>query len=67
MEIRDEEYHEFMAWKRAKNRNELDVAFDALEDAMNHPSGRQFNAIMPSLAYRTLADAILALKKELIP
>lgn len=56
-----------MAWKRAKNRNELDVAFDALEDAMNHPSGRQFNAIMPSLAYRTLANAILALKKELLP
>jgi len=63
----EEEQKEFLEWKRAKNRGELDQAFYELENTLAHPSGRQFNCVMPSLAYRTLANAIIALKRELLP
>ena len=64
--IDDVEMKEFLQWKRAKNKSELEEAFHQLEMTLSNPGGRQFNAIMPSLAYRTLANAIMALKKELI-
>ena len=61
------EYDEFVAWRKAHNKSELDLAFDALEKTLTNPGGRQFNCIMPSLAYRTLANAIIALKKQVVP
>lgn len=63
----DDELEEFKAWKRAKNKSELEEAFYILESSLENASGRQFPAMMPSMAYRTLANAILALKKELLP
>lgn len=62
----DEELKEFHAWKRAKIKDELSDAFYDLEMSLDNPGGRQFNCVMPSTAYRTLARAIIALKKELI-
>ena len=62
----EEELEEFRRWKKIKNRNALDVAFEQLELTLNNPAGRQFNAIMSSLAYRTLANAIIALKNEVV-
>lgn len=64
--MNDEDYQEFLEWKRMKNKNELEIAFHELEKTLTHPASRQFNCIMPSLAYRTLANAIIALKKELL-
>jgi len=60
----DEELAEFRAWKRAKNKDELEEAFHVLERSMDGPRG--FNCIMPSLAYRTLATALMVLKRRLI-
>jgi hypothetical protein len=65
--IDEAEIKEFLQWKKAKNKNELEEAFHQLEMTLEKPGSRQFNAVMPSLAYRTLANAIIALKKELIP
>ena len=62
----DAELKEFEEWKRAKNKSALDEAFFRLEQTLEHPERRQFNTLMPSMAYRTLAEAILALKRELI-
>ena len=64
--IDDPDYREFVEWKRARNKSALDEAFYLLEQTLDHPDKRQFNCVMPSLAYRTLANAIIALKKELI-
>lgn len=64
--IDDSEYKEFLEWKKAKNKSTLDEAFYELEKTLEIPEKRQFNCVMPSLAYRTLANAIIALKKELI-
>lgn len=62
----DADYEEFVAWKRARDKNQLEETFYLLEQSLEDPSKRQFNCVMPSLAYRTLANAILALKRELI-
>ncbi len=62
----EEELAEFKAWKRAKDKDELSEAFYELEMSLDNPGGRQFMPIMPSIAYKTLARAIIALKKELI-
>jgi hypothetical protein len=62
----DEELAEFHAWKRARSQDELANAFYDLEMSLDNPAGRGFNCVMPSQAYRTLARAIIALKKELI-
>ena len=51
----DEELEEFRAWKRAKNKDELEEAFHALEISISNPGSRGYNCVMPSLAYRTLA------------
>lgn len=64
MTLDESELAEFHAWKKAKNKSELDEAFEQLELTLSNPAGRQFNALMPSLAYRTLANAIIALKNE---
>ncbi len=63
----DIELEEFKAWKRAKDKNELEETFHHLEQTLINPSGRQFSTIMPSQVYRLLATAILLLKKELLP
>lgn len=57
---------EFNAWRRMKNKSELEEAFFRLEQTLEHPEKRLFNTLMPSMAYRTLAEAIVALKRELI-
>ena len=62
-----QELEEFQAWKRAKNKNELEETFYQLEQTLINPSGRQFSTVMPSQAYRLLATAILLLKKEILP
>lgn len=62
----DHELEEFKAWKRAKNKSELEESFFSLEQALTNPSGRQFNCVMPSQAFRILGNAIMALKKELV-
>ena len=62
----DDELSEFNAWKRAKSQDELANAFYDLEMSLDNPAGRGFNCVMPSQAYRLLARAIIALKKELI-
>ncbi len=66
MEMSESEMNDFNEWKRTKNKSALDEAFFRLEQTLEHPERRQFNTLMPSMAYRTLAEAILALKKELI-
>lgn len=65
--MENEELQEFRAWKRAKDKNELEEAFHALEESIKPGNARGYNCVMPSLAYKTLAVALLALKKELLP
>jgi len=62
----ESELKEFEEWKRSKNKTAFEEAFFRLEQTLEHPERRQFNTLMPSMAYRTLAEAIVALKKELI-
>lgn len=62
----DEEIEEFHAWKRLKNKNELEDIFFQLENTLEKPSNRLFTTVMPSQAYRLLATAIVLLKKELL-
>lgn len=64
--ISNEELEEFRSWRRAKDKNDLEETFHILEESIKNPSGRGFNCVMPSMAYKTLALAIIALKKELI-
>ncbi len=62
----EEEIEEFRAWKRSKDKSELEDIFYQLEKTLEKPSGRMFTTIMPSQAYRLLATAIVLLKKEII-
>lgn len=62
----DIDQKEFEEWKRMKNKSAFEEAFFRLEQTLEHPDKRQFNTLMPSMAYRTLAEAIVALKRELI-
>lgn len=59
-----EELEQFRAWKRAQNTSKLEEVFFQLEQSIENPQNRKFSTVMPSQAYRLLAEAIILLKKE---
>lgn len=63
----EQELEEFRAWKRARDKNQLEEVFFQLESSLAQPACRGFSVVMPGQAYRLLATAIVLLKKELIP
>jgi len=61
-----EELEAFRAWKRARDKNQLEEIFFQIESSLNEPSSRGFSPRMPGEAYRLLATGLMLLKKELI-
>ena len=64
--MNDEELKEFQEWKRLKKQSELDKTFSELEDLLNNPDARSYNATMPVRAFRIMAKALILLKQEVI-
>jgi hypothetical protein len=60
-----EELEQFRSWKRAQNASRLEEVFYQLEHSLQNPQERKFTTVMPSQAYRLLAEAIILLKKEI--
>ena len=62
----EDELDQFRAWKRAQNSSKLEEVFFQLEQSLLNPHERKFSTVMPSQAYRLLAEAIIVLKKEVL-
>ena len=62
--IEESELAEFKEWKRTKHQTKLDAAFYELNDLVSGMSG--YNISMPSRAFKTLANALILLKEEIV-
>lgn len=65
MLLSDEEILEFRAWKLSQP-SPLEEAFRQLESVLERPYSAGLSGVMPTMAYRVLANAVLELKKEVM-
>lgn len=61
----EQELEEFRQWKLSRH-SPLDEAFFALERTLANPMSRGFDAVMPVMAFRVLANALIELKKVVL-
>ena len=60
-----DELEALRAFKRQHEQLPLDVAFNRLEGLMERPYSKGFDGVMSVMAFRTLAECLILLRKEL--
>jgi hypothetical protein len=64
MNLDDQDVAEFLEWKKTKH-SPLDEACRQIRITLERPYSRGFEAVMPVMAYRVLAEAFLLLREEI--
>jgi len=60
------ELDDLRAFKRTFELNPLEMAFNRLEGLLERPYSRGFDGVMSVVAFRTIAECLILLKKEIL-
>ena len=60
--LSEQDEKDFRQWQRTRNQTALDFAFNEVELLLD--STRDYTVTMPARTFRTLANALLLLRKE---
>lgn len=62
--LNEDDLKDFRQWQRTKHQTALEHAFHEIDDLLS--GTRDYTVTMPAKAFRTLANALVLLKKEVM-